>query len=125
VSEPLSTEEVAHAIGHQHPPHGRGHWREELIEILEGLLLALVAVATAWSGYQTARWDGKQTHLYELSSAKQTLSTQAATRAGQLELYDSTTFSFWLSAHATGNVAAQRTFERRFRPRSGPPLKRG
>lgn len=30
---------------------------EEGLEIIEAVVLALVAVATAWSGYQAARWD--------------------------------------------------------------------
>jgi hypothetical protein len=33
--------------------------RLEVIEIIEALILALVAVATAWSGYQAAAWAGK------------------------------------------------------------------
>jgi hypothetical protein len=32
--------------------------------MLEALLLAVVAVATAWSGYQAAKWDGRQAELY-------------------------------------------------------------
>ena len=32
--------------------------RFEAIEIIEALILALVAVATAWSGYQAAQWAG-------------------------------------------------------------------
>ena len=30
----------------------------EVIEIIEAFILALVAVATAWSGYQAAEWAG-------------------------------------------------------------------
>ena len=33
---------------------------EEVVEILEAFLLAFVAIATAWSGYQAARWDGRE-----------------------------------------------------------------
>jgi hypothetical protein len=33
---------------------------EELVEILEAVLLAIVAIGTAWSGYQAAKWDGRQ-----------------------------------------------------------------
>ena len=120
MSEPLSTEDVAHAIDHRRRSHEPSHRREEVVEILEGILLAIVAVATAWSGFQTARWDGKSAHLYEVSSTKQSLAIQASTLAGQQELYDSTTFSFWLQAEAVGNTATQRTFERRFRPEFRP-----
>jgi hypothetical protein len=123
MTEPLTTEEVALAISEGHGPQERGAWREELIEILEGLLLAIVAVATAWSALQAARWDGKEGHLYGVSSALQTLAVQSSTRAGQLELYDSTTFSFWLQARADGNTSAQRIFVRRFRPAFEPAFR--
>ena len=66
--EALSVPEVAHVTGHRHA-HGGIDRREELIEIVEAILLAIVAVATAWSGYQSARWDGRQAHLYGISSS--------------------------------------------------------
>jgi hypothetical protein len=34
------------------------------IEILEVTVLALVAIATAWSGYQATQWGGRQAVLY-------------------------------------------------------------
>src|SRR5437016_12745124 len=37
--------------------------RFEAIEIIEALILALVAVATAWSGYQAAQWAGKRAQI--------------------------------------------------------------
>jgi hypothetical protein len=118
MAETVSTPEVAHAIGHQHAH--RMSRRAEVIEILEAVLLAFVAVATAWSGYQTARWDGRQAHLYGLSSKYRALSNKAATRSGQEELYDTSTFSFWLQAKAQGDREAAQLFERRFRPEYRP-----
>jgi hypothetical protein len=67
VAETLSTPEVAHTIGHHHGKT-QAEKHAERIEILEAILLAIVAVATAWSGYETGRWDGRQAHLYGLSS---------------------------------------------------------
>ena len=52
----------------QSPPEEHAAW-EELIEIVEVIVLALVAIATAWSGYQAARWDGQQSLLYGTASA--------------------------------------------------------
>jgi len=37
--------------------------RHHRVEILEAIVLALVALATAWSGLQSARWDGHQAVL--------------------------------------------------------------
>jgi hypothetical protein len=115
--ETLSTPEVAHTIGHQHG-HGSESGvgkHETRIEILEAILLAIVAVATAWSGYQTARWDGRQAHLYGLSSKYRSIENRAATLSGQQRLYDTTTFGFWLQATSQGDHEAAALFERRFR----------
>src|SRR5690242_9525287 len=42
--------------------------RFETIEIIEAVILALVAVATAWSGYQAARWAGMRAENYAEAS---------------------------------------------------------
>src|SRR6266850_2263930 len=42
--------------------------RLEVIEIIEALILALVAVATAWSGYQAAKWAGMRAENYAQAS---------------------------------------------------------
>jgi hypothetical protein len=118
--ETVSTAEVAHELGHHHGHHETVSRRAEIIEILEAVLLAIVAVATAWSGYQTARWDGRQAHLYGLTNKYRALSNQAATRSGQEELYDTNAFSFWLQATGQGDREEAALFERRFRPEYRP-----
>lgn len=120
--EALSVQEVAHHAAHGHGRAALGH-REELIELVEALLLAIVAIATAWSGYQAARWDGRQAQLYGISSREHALETQASTRNGQERLYDATNFSFWLESAATGDRHAQALFRRRFRPQFLPAFR--
>lgn len=94
--------------------------RDAIIEIAEAVVLALVAIATAWAGYQTGRWDGRQAHLYGLSSKYRAQENRAATLSGQLRLYDTNTFGFWLQEKVQGNGAAAKLFERRFRPEYRP-----
>jgi hypothetical protein len=119
VPETVSTSEVAHhALEHEHARAGGR--RAELIEIVEAALLAIVAVGTAWSGYQTARWDGRQAHLYGLSSKYRALENRAATRSGQQKLYDTTTFGFWLQSKVQADREAADLFVRRFRPEYRP-----
>jgi hypothetical protein len=115
VGETLSTPEVAHAIGHHHGKT-KSEKHAERIEILEAILLAVVAVATAWSGYQTGRWDGRQAHLYGLANKERAAQNRAATLSGQQRLYDTSTFGFWLQAASTGHRQSAALFERRFRP---------
>ena len=52
--------------------------RIETIEILEAILLAIVAIVTALSGYQAARWDGESAKEYATSSRLRTESTEHA-----------------------------------------------
>src|SRR5438034_10316206 len=72
--------------------------RFEGIEIIEALILALVAVATAWSGYQAASWAGRRAEQYAEASRLRVTAEGLATLAGQERIYDSDTFNSWLAA---------------------------
>ena len=105
--------------------HEREHLdrREGLIEIGEAVLLAIVAIATAWSGYQTGKWDGHQASLYSLSSRYRVQADSATTVSGEQRLYDTNTFGFWLQAKSQGHEADAKLFERRFRPEYRPAFR--
>ena len=116
--------EIAHRVhdrGEKDATHHRRH--EVAIEIGEAFLLALVAIATAWSGYQAARWDGESAKLYGESSRIRITATQNTTRGGQQQLYDATTFNFWLQAKLTGDAKLARDFQKRFRPEYRPAFR--
>jgi hypothetical protein len=89
--------------------------RLEVIEIIEALILALVAVATAWSGYQAAAWAGKRAQDYAKANRLRVTAEGLATLAGQERIYDSDTFNSWLAARFDGKAQAAEFFERRFR----------
>src|SRR5690242_6030105 len=117
--------EIAHHVsesGEHEAVHGRR--RDEVaIEIGEALLLALVAIATAWGGYQSALWDGRTTKLYGTSSRIRISATQASTRGGQQVLYDATTFNFCLQATLTHNSKLACGYLKRFRPEYRPAFR--
>jgi hypothetical protein len=92
------------------------------IEIVEGLLLAIVAVTTAWSGYQSTLWDTRAITDYGTSSKLRIASQGAQTTAGQQMLYDSTTFDAWLVAAQGNNTDLANFLERRFRPEYKVPF---
>jgi hypothetical protein len=89
--------------------------RFEAIEIIEAVILALVAVATAWSGYQAAQWAGRRAEQYAEASRLRVSAEGLATLAGQERIYDSDTFDSWLAAKLDGKAEAAAFFERRFR----------
>jgi len=89
---------------------------ERRVEILEAVVLAVVAVATAWSGYQAARWDGRQAELYASASTTRVEADQLLTLGGQQKLLDVTTFNTWIEAKADQRQDLATLYERRFSP---------
>ncbi len=108
--------EVAHHLNRAGQHAARHDSRfEQVIEIFEAVVLALVAVATAWSGYQAARWDNHRAELYGEASSLRISAEGLATLGGQERIYDTTTFNSWLNAVSRGDHKLAQLFERRFR----------
>jgi hypothetical protein len=94
------------------PPRG---WHR-FVEFGEVAILAIVAVATAWSGFQATQWDGEESLLYGQASTNRFAAEEASTLAGQELSADSAMFTAWLQAHSAGNVSLQEEMARRFTP---------
>jgi hypothetical protein len=102
------------------PPPGRVERRLELSAVL---VLAVATLATAWSGYQAARWSGEESLHYARSSTERAKALQASTRAGQLRIDDLLYFNGWLDARQFGNRRLARIYRRRFRPEFEPAFR--
>ena len=74
--------------------------REHRLELLATILLAIAAVATAWSTFQSGRWRGDQAVDTNRALAAHIESSEAHTRAGQLTQIDIATFIQWVDANA-------------------------
>ena len=108
--------EIAHKLS-EHDASKTTHERwHEIIEIIEVSLLAVVAVATAWTGFQAARWDGRQSVRYGESSRLRFEADAASTRGGQEIVANSSAFTAWLQAESAGNTKLEHELERRFTP---------
>ena len=92
----------------------------KVAEILEAIVLAIVAVATAWSGYQAALWNGHQAELYGVASKLRIQADGATTIANQERLYNASTVVEWLKAEAIGQDRLAGIFERRILPEFRP-----
>jgi hypothetical protein len=92
----------------------------QILEILEAVVLAVVAIATAWSGYQAALWTGRQSELYGQASKLRIQAEGAATYANQERLYNASTVVEWLKAEAHNDKKLADLFERRFLPEFRP-----
>jgi hypothetical protein len=108
-STPVSNEE-------QKQPLTSQERTDRWFQVVTAILLGVVAVATAWSGYQATRWAGEQSTLYAQASALRVESTRASTLAGQYKLYDSIIVNNWINAYTQGNTKLAKIFQRRFRP---------
>jgi hypothetical protein len=108
--------EIAHKLTeHEHSDRAKKRW-EEIVEILEVCVLAIVAVATAYSGFQAAKWDGRQSFLYANASKERFEADAASTLGGQQLVADSSMLTAWLQAEDSGDKTLQDQLVRRFTP---------
>jgi hypothetical protein len=104
----------------EHGDHGGGKEKSrfhlETVEILEAILLALVAVVTAWGGYQAAKWDGVSSRDYATSSRLRAEGNERQLTSNQYLLYNSGNLDSWLQATTSGQKQLASILERRFTP---------
>ena len=117
--EGLSPQEVGKEIAEhaEHRGDDEAHERwDRLVSIAEALLLSLVALTAAWSGYAAAKWSTEsRVGLAEASTAR-TKANRANLQAVDLRNFDSSTFEAWFTAYTVGNQQAMTLAKRRFRP---------
>jgi hypothetical protein len=119
LAEGLSAAEVGKEIGEhgEHHEHaGSGDRRDRLLSITEALLLSLVAVLAAYSGYAAAKWSTEASVSLAKASAARTKANRADLEGLQLRTLDSVSFNAWFAAFAAGNASAERLAEKRLRP---------
>jgi hypothetical protein len=93
---------------------------ERRFEIVATVLLALAALATAWSGYQAALWDGIQSSDYTQASGLRTRAAQQHTEANQYRLADLSVFENFIDADVSGDTELADFYRDRFRDPLGP-----
>jgi hypothetical protein len=108
--------EVAHRLSElEETAREKRRW-EQVVEIIEVVLLALAAIATAWGGYQAAKGDGKQSVLYAEAGVDRIEASTVATTGNQRLAADAATFNAWLQARAVNDQHLQAMLVRRFSP---------
>jgi hypothetical protein len=103
VAEGLSAREVGKEIAEhkEHVEHGHAESRRErAVSVTEAVLLSLVAVLAAFSGY---------------ASAERTRANRADLEGLQIRALDSVSFNAWFTAFTAANANAERLAERRLR----------
>ncbi|HEY5154974.1 MAG TPA: hypothetical protein VIJ47_09595 [Acidimicrobiales bacterium] len=116
----LSAAEVGKEIA-EHRHHtvehgGESTGRDRRITIIEAVLLAVVAVLAAWSGFAAAKWGTEAQLTLARAAASRTEASRANLSAMESRNFDASTFNAWFIAYTSGNQAAMAVAERRFRP---------
>jgi hypothetical protein len=96
--------------------------RANYVEIVATLLLALAAVATAWSSYQASRWNGEQAKAFSRGNAARIESTRASSLATAQKQVDVATFMQWVNAYALDQKRLANFYYRRFRAEFKPAV---
>ncbi len=120
MAEGLSASEVGKEIGehgkHEADDGDHADRRDRLLSITEAVLLSLVAVLAAWSGYAASKWSTESSVSLAKASADRTKANRADLEALQLRTLDSVSFNAWFSAFVAGNSNGERLAEKRLRP---------
>ena len=99
------------------PDEGRSR-----VELLATVLLAVATVATAWSGYQSTRWNGEQSKATARANAARIDSAKAAGLANAQTEIDVATFTQWVDAYAQKQTQLARFYFKRFRKEFRPAV---
>jgi hypothetical protein len=92
------------------------------LELVAAVLLALATVATAWSGYQSTRWNGEQSKAAARANALRIESAKAAGLANTQTEVDVATFTQWINAYAQRQTKLTNFYFARFRKEFRPAV---
>ena len=96
--------------------------RRDKIELVAVVLLAIATVATAWSGYQSTRWNGEQAKAAGRSNALRIESAKAAGLANSQTQVDVASFTQWVNAYSLKQTELADFYFKRFRPEFRPAV---
>jgi TRAP-type C4-dicarboxylate transport system permease small subunit len=96
--------------------------RRDWVEVIATVLLALAAVATAWSSYQAASWNGEQAKATGAVNKTRIEAARAAGLANAQAQVDVATFTQWIDAYARREPVLANFYFRRFRKEFKPAV---
>jgi hypothetical protein len=116
VPEGLSATEVSKEIGEHAREHDGAHPHGRLISIIEAVLLSVVTITAAWSGYSAAKWGTESSLQLAKASATRTKANRAFQQSLTLRTQDAANFNAWFAAYLAHSKRDERVAEKRFRP---------
>ena len=117
MSEGLSASEVGKEIAehreHATADHGQ---RDRVIAIFEAVLLSVVALLAAWSGFSAAKWGTESSLSLAKASSTRTKASLAQIQATQIRTLDSVSFNAAETAYTSKDPRLFRLAVKRLRP---------
>ena len=119
--EGLSPSEVGKEI-HEHAGQAARHAGDvvgrhgTLISIIEAVLLSIVTLTAAWTGYAAAKWNTESSLNLAKAATFRTKANGAYLQSFALRSQDASNFNAWFYAYLAGNTRSERVAENRFRP---------
>ena len=115
MAEGLSASEVGKEISehHEHLEHVQ---RDRMVAIFEAILLSVVALLAAWSGYSAAKWGTESSLSLAKASSTRSKASVAEIKATQIKTLDSVSFNAVATAYAAHDLKAFNLTVRRLRP---------
>jgi hypothetical protein len=116
VPEGLGPAEVGKEIS-EHRKHTASHERRDrVLSITEAVMLSVVAVIAAWSGFSAAKWSTESSVKLAQASSTRTKANRAELEANQIRTLDSVSFNATFAALVGHDANAFRIAVKRLRP---------
>ena len=128
MAEGLSAAEVGKEIAEhkkhaKHDDHEPVDHQEQWLSIVEAVVLSVVALLAAYSGFAAAKWSTESSVSLARASALRTKASRADLEALQTRTLDSVSFNAWFTAFVAGNKHAEQLAQNRLRPGYRPAFK--
>ena len=113
-------EHAAHAA-HEHTAAEQAK-RDRWVSIAEAIMLSIVALVAAWSGYSAAKWSSHASLSLAKAAAARNAANLATVQATQIRTLDSVSFNAAEAAYLSGNTALFQLSLKRMRPGYRPAV---
>jgi hypothetical protein len=115
MAEGLSTAELGHRLG-EHTRSRRDVRHDRIVSIVEAVLLSIVTLLAAWSGYSAAKWHTESRLQLSESHTLRSDANRAFQESLTFRVGDATTFNAWFGAYLLDDASGMKLAEGRFRP---------
>lgn len=99
-----------------HSKRDTGGEDDRFITIAGAVLLSVVTLLAAWSGYAAAKWSTDSGVSLAAATTLFVQANRADSEAATLRNFDSSTFDAWFAAYIAGDQRGMQIAARRFRP---------